>query len=64
MVVNLVVYAVWTVVNIYLYTDIHEDSSTVKIKQSLRDGKLKVLITSQMLYNILYEGTQHMLTML
>lgn len=52
------------VVNIYLYTDIHEDNSTVKIKQSLRDGKLKVLITSQMLYNILYEGTQHMLTML
>ena len=30
MMVSLVVYAVWTVVNIYLYTNIHEDNSTVE----------------------------------
>ena len=32
MVVSLVVYAVWTVVNIYSYTDIYEDNSTVETK--------------------------------
>lgn len=29
---SLVIYAVWIVVNIYLYMTIHEDNLTVKIK--------------------------------